>query len=85
MEVRAQECALITILGMSLKKTGILAQSAGLLASEQIGILSVGLAYSQVNLQLVVASDDYAPAIRVLHQGFFGQDEAKTGQKKIYA
>jgi aspartate kinase len=84
MEVRAQDCALISILGMSLKKTGILAKSAGLLAENQIGILSVGLAYSQVNLQLVVSEQDYAPAIRALHKGFF-EESTQNNPIKMYA
>lgn len=76
MEVRSQDCALIAILGMSLKKTGILAASAGWLAQKNIAILSIGLAYSQVNLQLVVEKDDYQEAIKALHRGFFEADNA---------
>jgi len=76
MEVRSQACALISILGMSLKKTGILAQAANLLAKENIAVLSIGMAYSQVNLQLVVEVEDFIPAIQTLHQGFFGVEKS---------
>lgn len=75
MEVRMQDCALICILGMSLKKNGILAKAAGILSEQDTGILSVGLSYSQVNLQLVVSREEYVPAIRSLHKGFFGQEQ----------
>ena len=71
MEVRIQDCALICVLGMSLKKTGILANASRVLAEKNIGILSIGMAYSQVNLQLVVSIEDYSRSVQALHKGFF--------------
>lgn len=70
-QIRYQTCALLCIIGMSLNKAGILAQAAGVLAKNNIGVLSIGMAFSQVNLQLVLSREDFPLAVKALHKEFF--------------
>jgi len=60
---------LISAIGSNMKVPGFLSKAANALAAEGINILAIGQTVRQVNMQFVVADEDFEKAIRALHRG----------------
>lgn len=67
-EVDQKKVAIVSVIGSDLKINGLLAQTALAIASAGIGILAVHQCMRQVDVQFVIQEEDYANAVKALHQ-----------------
>jgi aspartate kinase len=66
--VTTEPVAMVCLLGSNMDQPGLLAKSAAALAKADINILSAGVAKGKVNIQFVVAKQDFKPAIIALNK-----------------
>ncbi len=66
-DISSTEVAIVSALGSDMRAPGILAQTVGVLAGAGISILAVHQSMRQVDMQFVVAPENYSLAIRTLH------------------
>jgi aspartate kinase len=67
-KVTLEKVALVCLLGSNMDQPGLLAKSAAALTAENINIKSVGSALRKVNVQFLVAREDFKPAIIALNE-----------------
>jgi aspartate kinase len=67
-EVDQKKVAIVSVIGSDLKINGLLAQTALAISSAGISILAVHQCMRQVDVQFVIQEEDYATAVKALHQ-----------------
>ena len=67
-KVTVEKTAMVCLIGSNIDRPGLLAQAAGALAAEGINIKSAGFALRKVNIQFIVAREDYRSAIIALNK-----------------
>ncbi|CAA0124505.1 Aspartate kinase Ask_Ect [BD1-7 clade bacterium] len=66
-EISVQKVTMVSAIGSNMKVPGILAKTVGALADCGISILAMHQSMRQVDMQFIVAEDDYDAAIKALH------------------
>ncbi|PJJ84519.1 aspartate kinase [Mucilaginibacter auburnensis] len=66
--VTTEPVAMVCLIGSNMDQPGLLAKSAAALAKADINILSAGVAKGKVNIQFVVAKEQFKPAIIALNR-----------------
>jgi aspartate kinase len=69
--VTVEDVALVCMIGSNIDQPGLLSNAAGALANKGINIKAGGFALRKINIQFVVAREDYREAIRVLNSTMF--------------
>ncbi len=69
--VTHEKVAIVCIIGSNIDQPGVLGKAAAALANENINILTGGFALRKVNIQFVVARDDFKKAIIALNKTMF--------------
>jgi aspartate kinase len=67
-KVRVEEVAMVCLLGTNMDQPGLLAKSTAALAKNDINIISTGMAMRKVNIQFLVAREQFKLAIIALNQ-----------------
>ena len=67
-ELNQRKAAIVSAIGSDMKVTGILAQAVEALAERNINVLAMHQSMRQVDMQFIVAEDDYELAVKSLHQ-----------------
>lgn len=67
-EIRHRKVAIVSAIGSDMQVPGILAKTVAALAKENISVLAVHQSMRQVDMQFIVAENDYATSIRSLHR-----------------
>ena len=67
-KVTVDKVALVCLLGSNMDKPGLLANAAAALAKDEINIISAGVALRKVNIQFVIARDQFKTAIIALNK-----------------
>lgn len=67
-KVTTEPVAMICLLGTNMDKPGLLAKAATALAKADINIISIGVAKGKVNIQFLIARDQFKAAIIALNQ-----------------
>ncbi|MCW7755049.1 aspartate kinase [Desulfobotulus sp. H1] len=73
-EVTIRKIALIAAIGSNMKVPGFLAKATGILHEAGINILALQQSMRQVDMQFIVAEEDYARAAKALHKGLVEED-----------
>jgi len=68
-DVNTYPMTLVSAIGSNMKVPGFLSKAANALAEAQINILAIGQCMRQVNMQFVIADEDFENAIKALHRG----------------
>lgn len=66
--VEVEKVAMVCLLGSNMDEPGLLARSAGALTKVGVDIKSAGFALRKVNIQFLVAPEDFKPAIIALNK-----------------
>lgn len=66
--VTAQPIAMVCLLGTNMDQPGLLANATAALAKADVSIIAAGMASGRVNIQFVVARDQFKPAIIALNK-----------------
>ena len=66
-KVTVEKMAMVCLIGSNIDQPGLLAKSAGALAAKNINIKSAGFALRKVNIQFLVAREDFDEAIIALN------------------
>lgn len=67
-KVTTEKVAMVCLLGSNMDQPGLLAKSAAALADNGINILSAGFALRKVNIQFLIAREDFKPAVIALNK-----------------
>ncbi len=67
-KITVENAAMVCLIGSNIDRPGLLAQAAGALAHEGINIKSAGFALRKVNVQFIIAREDYKTAIIALNK-----------------
>ncbi|MDN3579816.1 aspartate kinase [Mucilaginibacter flavus] len=67
-KVTVEKMAMVCLIGSNMDQPGLLARSATALANHGINIKSCGFALRKVNIQFLVAREDFAEAIKALNK-----------------
>ncbi|SEO82487.1 aspartate kinase [Mucilaginibacter sp. OK283] len=67
-KVTVEKMAMVCLIGSNMDQPGLLAKSATALAQKGINIKSCGFALRKVNIQFLVAREDFAEAIKALNK-----------------
>jgi aspartate kinase len=67
-KVTVEKMAMVCLIGSNIDQPGLLAKSAGALAGKGINIKSAGFALRKVNIQFLIAREDFDKAIIVLNK-----------------
>ena len=67
-KVTVEKSAMVCLIGSNIDRPGLLAKVAGALAEESINIKSAGFALRKVNIQFIIAREDYKTAIIALNK-----------------
>ena len=67
-ELNQRKAAIVSAIGSDMQVTGILAQAVEALAENNINVLAMHQSMRQVDMQFIVAEDDYELAVKYLHQ-----------------
>jgi aspartate kinase len=67
-KVAVEKMAMVCLIGSNMDQPGLLAKSATALANQGINIKSCGFALRKVNIQFLVAREDFAEAIKALNK-----------------
>jgi aspartate kinase len=62
---------MVCLIGSNIDQPGLLAKAAGALAQQGINIKSAGFALRKVNIQFLIAREDFREAIIALNQTLF--------------
>ncbi|AJQ95122.1 aspartate kinase [Gynuella sunshinyii] len=66
-EVNQQKVAIVSAIGSDMQVSGILSKAVAALAENQISVLALHQSMRQVDMQFIINEDDYARAIKSLH------------------
>lgn len=66
-EVVLDRVAIVSIIGSDLRVAGLLGKAVGALAAAGVGVVALHQGMRQVDIQVVVAEDDYERTVRALH------------------
>jgi len=69
--VTVHNVAIVCMIGSNIDQPGVLAKAAGALSAQNINILSGGFALRKINIQFVVAREDFKNAIITLNKTMF--------------
>lgn len=67
-KVTVEKMAMVCLIGSNMDQVGLLAKSAGALSAQNIDIKSAGFALRKVNIQFLVAREDFDEAIIALNK-----------------
>ena len=67
-KVTFENVAIVCLLGSNMDEPGLLAKSAAALTKSNINIKSAGFALRKVNIQFIIARDNFRSAVIALHQ-----------------
>jgi len=67
-KVTVEQVAMVCLLGTNMDQPGLLAKSADALAKHDINIRSFGMALRKVNIQFLIAREDFKTAIIALNK-----------------
>ncbi|MFT6028455.1 MAG: aspartate kinase [Oleiphilaceae bacterium] len=67
-EINQYKVAIVSAIGSNMKVPGILAQTVGALAEQNISVLAMHQTMRQVDMQFVINEDDYELAVKSLHR-----------------
>jgi aspartate kinase len=67
--IRTEFVALVSVIGSNMSHPGFLAKASGKLADSGINILAVDQCMRQVNMQFIIAVENFDMAVRALHAG----------------
>ncbi|MDQ4141977.1 MAG: aspartate kinase [Bacteroidota bacterium] len=70
-EVTVEKVAIVCMIGSNIDQPGVLAKAAGALAEQNINIKSAGFSLRKVNVQFVVAREDFKAAVVALNKTMF--------------
>lgn len=70
--------AIVSVIGTNMKLPGLLSRAAGALARAGINILGLDQAMRQVNIQFIIARNDFEQAQRELHREFVEMDPERA-------
>ena len=70
-KITIEQVAIVCIIGSNIDKPGVLAKAASALARADINIKSGGFALRKVNMQLIVAREDFKNAVITLNKTMF--------------
>jgi len=70
-KVTVDKAAMVCIIGSNIDQPGLLAKAAGALAADGVNIMSAGFALRKVNIQFLVAREDFRGAIIALNKTLF--------------
>ncbi|THB64417.1 MAG: aspartate kinase, partial [Gammaproteobacteria bacterium] len=68
-EINMRKVAVVSAIGSDMQVPGILAATVSLLASDGVSILAMHQSMRQVDMQFIIAEDDYEKAVKALHKG----------------
>jgi aspartate kinase len=69
--VTVEKCAIVCLIGSNIDRPGLLAKAADSLAKAGINIKSAGFALRKVNIQFIVAREEFKQAIKALNKTMF--------------
>ncbi|MEO6000748.1 MAG: aspartate kinase [Chitinophagaceae bacterium] len=69
--VTVEKIAVVCLIGSNIDQPGLLANAAKSLANQGINIKSAGFALRKVNIQFIIAREDFKPAIKALNKTMF--------------
>lgn len=69
--VTVEKIAVVCLIGSNIDQTGLLAKAAQSLANQGINIKSAGFALRKVNIQFIIARENFKPAIIALNRTMF--------------
>lgn len=72
-KVTVEKAAIVCLIGSNIDQPGLLARSAAALAEKGINIKSAGFALSKVNIQLIVACEEFQTSIMALNKAMSHQ------------
>ena len=67
-KVTVEKMAMVCLIGSNMDQVGLLAKAAGALSAQNIDIKSAGFALRKVNIQFLVAREDFDEAIIALNK-----------------
>ncbi len=67
-KITSEKVAMVCLIGSNMDKLGLLAQSSKALAEANINIISAGFALRKVNIQFIVAREDFDNAVIALNK-----------------
>ena len=70
-KVTVEKMAMVCIIGSNIDQPGLLAKAAGALSNDGVNIMSAGFALRKVNIQFLVARQDFRAAIIALNKTLF--------------
>ncbi|RYE23468.1 MAG: aspartate kinase, partial [Sphingobacteriaceae bacterium] len=70
-KITVEKAAMVCIIGSNIDQPGLLAKSAAGLASDNINIKSCGFSLRKVNIQFLVAREDFGKSIIALNKAMF--------------
>ncbi|MBW3129055.1 aspartate kinase [Hymenobacter profundi] len=73
-KVTVEKAAMVCIIGSNIDEPGLLARAAGALAGAGINIKSAGFALRKVNIQFLVAREDFNPAVVALNAALYATE-----------
>ncbi|MBC6612120.1 aspartate kinase [Hymenobacter sp. BT507] len=73
-KVTVEKAAMVCIIGSNIDEPGLLARAAGALAGAGINIKSAGFALRKVNIQFLVAREDFNPAVVALNGALYATE-----------
>lgn len=80
-EIGVEKVALVSAIGSNMKVPGLLQQAAAALSAAKVNILSVHQALRQVDMMFLVQDQDYATAVKALHQQLIEKVDAWPQRK----
>ena len=69
--VTVEKAAVVCLIGSNIDQPGLLAKAAQSLANHGINIKSAGFALRKVNIQFILAREDFKEAIKALNKTMF--------------
>ncbi|MCJ8211554.1 aspartate kinase [Mucilaginibacter sp. RS28] len=67
-KVTVEDVAMVCLIGSNMDQPGLLARAASALANDNVNIISCGFALRKVNIQFIIARDDFDRAIITLNK-----------------
>lgn len=70
-KITVEKAAIVCMIGSNIDQPGVLAKAAGALAKKGINIMSAGFSLRKVNLQFIIAREDFKEAIIALNETMY--------------
>lgn len=80
-DIRLEKLAMVSAIGSDMKIPGLLQKAAGALSSAGVNIQSVHQAMRQVDIMFLISDNDYAAAVKALHQQLIEQADTWPDQQ----